>query len=355
MVETDYRGCLSISENSGLCIMTRDRRQSRNPPTGLAQMYLRDPPAARIRPSSKGTACTQPTTPRPAPSPVTPGRCCVTSLTCATARTARPPPGRTRSDCSPSRRVTRSVRAPSTHRDRRGAPARYRRDHRHRGPTVRHSRTRFRLGTRMAPAARARIKPIVIRAYFGIGSPHPHLQGATVGDWPLNVFDEHQAAAELATLRAIAAAEIHNLVFQTGGDYQLIPGLLIDRRDELRHLLPRAHYRSIPRPPATRSTRGLPPRRGWPAPRSGDGDGSRPSKRAGYGGREYLARTDPSRGSREPGEPKRLLEVTGDHYSIYPWSKGQNADEVIQAGAKWFAEHLGVSSRPAPSPGLTPA
>ena len=72
----------------------------------------------------------------------------------------------------------------------------------------------------------ARIKPIVIRAYFGVGSPHPHLQGATVGDWPLNVFDEHQAAAELATLRAIAAAEIHNLVFQTGGDYRIIPALL---------------------------------------------------------------------------------------------------------------------------------
>ena len=72
----------------------------------------------------------------------------------------------------------------------------------------------------------ARIKPIVIRAYFGIGSPHPHLQGGTVGDWPLNVFDEHQAAAELATLRVIAAAEIHNLVFQTGGDYRIIPALL---------------------------------------------------------------------------------------------------------------------------------
>jgi hypothetical protein len=69
----------------------------------------------------------------------------------------------------------------------------------------------------------ARIKPIVIRAYFGIGSPHPHLQGGTVGDWPLNVFDEHQAAAELTTLRTIAAAEIHNLVFQTGGDYRIIP------------------------------------------------------------------------------------------------------------------------------------
>jgi len=63
----------------------------------------------------------------------------------------------------------------------------------------------------------ARIKPIVIRAYFGIGSPHPHLQGGTVGDWPLNVFGEDQAAGELATLRAIATGEIHNLVFQTGG------------------------------------------------------------------------------------------------------------------------------------------
>jgi hypothetical protein len=72
----------------------------------------------------------------------------------------------------------------------------------------------------------AGIKPIVIRAYFGIGSPHPHLQGGTLGDWPLNVFDEHQATAQLATLRVIAAAEIHNLVFQTGGDYRIIPALL---------------------------------------------------------------------------------------------------------------------------------
>ena len=72
----------------------------------------------------------------------------------------------------------------------------------------------------------ARIKPIVLRAYFGIGFLHPHLQGATVGDWPLNVFDQEQAAAELPTLRAIASAEIHNLVFQTGGDYRIIPAIL---------------------------------------------------------------------------------------------------------------------------------
>jgi hypothetical protein len=72
----------------------------------------------------------------------------------------------------------------------------------------------------------ARIDPMVIRAYFGSGSPHPHLQGGTVGDWPLNVFNEEQAAAQLPTLRVIAAAEIHNLVFQTGGDSRIIPALL---------------------------------------------------------------------------------------------------------------------------------
>jgi hypothetical protein len=69
----------------------------------------------------------------------------------------------------------------------------------------------------------AGIKPIVIRAYFGAGFAHPHLQSGTVGDWPLNVFDEEQAAAELPTLRALAAADIHNLVFQLGGDIRIIP------------------------------------------------------------------------------------------------------------------------------------
>jgi hypothetical protein len=71
----------------------------------------------------------------------------------------------------------------------------------------------------------AGIGPIVIRAYFGAGFLHPHLQSATVGDWPLNVFDEEQAAAELPTLRAMAAADLHNLVFQLGGDIRIIPAV----------------------------------------------------------------------------------------------------------------------------------
>ncbi|MDP9847419.1 hypothetical protein [Streptosporangium lutulentum] len=67
----------------------------------------------------------------------------------------------------------------------------------------------------------AEISPVVIRAFYGSRFHHPHLQGATVGEWPLNVFDEEQAAAELCTLRAITAADLHNLVFQR--DYRIIP------------------------------------------------------------------------------------------------------------------------------------
>jgi hypothetical protein len=67
------------------------------------------------------------------------------------------------------------------------------------------------------------INPIIIRAFYGTGFHHPHLQGGTVGEWPLNVFTPQQAAAELPILRAIAAADLHNLVFQR--DYRIIPAI----------------------------------------------------------------------------------------------------------------------------------
>ncbi len=69
----------------------------------------------------------------------------------------------------------------------------------------------------------AGIDPVVIHAYFGGAFHHPHLKSGTVGDWPLNVFDEEQASAELPNLRAMASADLHNLVFQLGGDYHVIP------------------------------------------------------------------------------------------------------------------------------------
>jgi hypothetical protein len=70
----------------------------------------------------------------------------------------------------------------------------------------------------------AGISPVIIRAYYGAGAHHPHLQGGTVGDWPLNVFDGRQAAAELPALRAMASADLHNLVFQR--DYRIIPAVV---------------------------------------------------------------------------------------------------------------------------------
>ncbi|MET9432447.1 MULTISPECIES: hypothetical protein [unclassified Streptomyces] len=68
------------------------------------------------------------------------------------------------------------------------------------------------------------IAPITLTAHYGGGFHHPHLRGATVGEWPLNVFTAEQAAAELPVLRAIAAADIHNLVFER--DFRIVPATI---------------------------------------------------------------------------------------------------------------------------------
>ena len=67
------------------------------------------------------------------------------------------------------------------------------------------------------------IPPVTLEAFYGHNFHHPHLRGATVGVWPLNVFSSDDAAAELPTLRAIASADLHNLVFQR--DYRIIPAV----------------------------------------------------------------------------------------------------------------------------------
>lgn len=73
----------------------------------------------------------------------------------------------------------------------------------------------------------AGINPIMIRAFYGSSFHHPHLQAGTAGDWPLNVFDDKQAADELPTLRAMASADLHNLVFQR--DFRIIPAIVRGR------------------------------------------------------------------------------------------------------------------------------
>ncbi|MFC5186006.1 hypothetical protein [Actinomadura harenae] len=72
------------------------------------------------------------------------------------------------------------------------------------------------------PAQKAAgLAPVLLHAFYGAGFHHPHLQGGTVGQWPLNVVTERDAAAELPTLRAVAAADLHNLVFQ--GGHRIVP------------------------------------------------------------------------------------------------------------------------------------
>ena len=69
----------------------------------------------------------------------------------------------------------------------------------------------------------ASLSPVTLRAYYGLTASHPHLRGATVGDWPLNVFDARQAAGALPTFRAVASADLHNLVFQAG--WRIVPAI----------------------------------------------------------------------------------------------------------------------------------
>jgi hypothetical protein len=70
----------------------------------------------------------------------------------------------------------------------------------------------------------ASLAPVSLLAYYGTGFHHPHLRGATVGDWPLNVFTIHDAAEQLPIMRAIVTGDLHNLVFQA--DYRIIPAIM---------------------------------------------------------------------------------------------------------------------------------
>ncbi|MFG2432623.1 hypothetical protein [Streptomyces sp. NPDC048590] len=67
------------------------------------------------------------------------------------------------------------------------------------------------------------IAPMTLHAHYGAGFHHPHLRGATVEEWPLNVFTPDQAEELIPTLRAIVAADLHNLVFQR--DWRIVPAL----------------------------------------------------------------------------------------------------------------------------------
>ena len=66
----------------------------------------------------------------------------------------------------------------------------------------------------------------LLQAHFGGGFHHPHLRGTTVHDWPLNVFSDEDAAAQLSILRAIASSDLHNLVYRA--DYRIVPAVTMN-------------------------------------------------------------------------------------------------------------------------------
>lgn len=65
------------------------------------------------------------------------------------------------------------------------------------------------------------VPPVTIRAWFGGGFHHPHVRGATVHDWPFNVYAEDDALDLLPVLRSVVVADLHNLVFEA--DWRIIP------------------------------------------------------------------------------------------------------------------------------------
>ena len=82
--------------------------------------------------------------------------------------------------------------------------------------------TLFRAWTLSWPEKEKRgVAPVTLRAWFGSGFHHPHLRGATVHDWPLNVYTEQDARDLVPVLRSVVTADLHNLVFKA--DWRIIP------------------------------------------------------------------------------------------------------------------------------------
>lgn len=82
------------------------------------------------------------------------------------------------------------------------------------------------------------LRPVTIAAIYPRGWTHGHLARlhtglpAEVTAWPLQVLDEADAWRQEPVLRILAEAELHERVYQAGGDWRLVAGL--DTRAEPR-------------------------------------------------------------------------------------------------------------------------
>jgi hypothetical protein len=74
------------------------------------------------------------------------------------------------------------------------------------------------------------ISPVELITWFGGAFHHPHLRGATVRDWAFNVYAESDARDLLPVLRAVVAADVHNLIFLA--DWRIIPAMRLEADEQ---------------------------------------------------------------------------------------------------------------------------
>ena len=67
----------------------------------------------------------------------------------------------------------------------------------------------------------AGVEPVQIAARFA-GRVHPHLGATRARDWPLDVYDDADAARQLPLLRLLAESELHQRVFDA--DWRVVTG-----------------------------------------------------------------------------------------------------------------------------------
>jgi hypothetical protein len=126
-----------------------------------------------------------------------------------------------------------SHRPPGFHRNERQLAARHRVAHRDGTRRTADGGRNASWALSWAEQRAAGVQPIVLQAYFGGGFHHPDLRGTTVHDWPLNVFSDEDAAAQLSILRAIASSDLHNLVLRAV--YRIVPAVTANPATPLAH------------------------------------------------------------------------------------------------------------------------
>lgn len=87
------------------------------------------------------------------------------------------------------------------------------------------------LGWPAQQASPGRLQPgpvpgVQVRAIFPRGWTHGHLRGRRLGNWPLQVTSPADVPALTPVIGAIIAAELHEVIYESAGTWQVIDGYL---------------------------------------------------------------------------------------------------------------------------------